>query len=194
MTRFTVRPLTPDLLPDWLAFFDERAFADHPAWASCYCAFFHADCSGEEWEKRTAAENRVAASRWIRDGRLRGYLAYAGEEAVGWVHAAPRLLIPNLARRERLAIDDAEHVGSIVCFVIARPSRRQGAAARLLAAAVDGFRAAGLRVAEAYPRTAGAGDAEHFPGPLRLYLAAGFHEVREFDTFAIVRRNLRAAE
>ncbi|MBL7137832.1 MAG: hypothetical protein ISS17_03550 [Bacteroidales bacterium] len=32
-----IRPLNPDLIFDWLDFFDNRAFTDNPFWKSCYC-------------------------------------------------------------------------------------------------------------------------------------------------------------
>ena len=36
-----IQPLTKDLLPDWLDFFDNIAFADNPEWADCYCYICH---------------------------------------------------------------------------------------------------------------------------------------------------------
>lgn len=35
-----IRPLTPERRADFLAFFEGEAFADNPAWASCYCYFY----------------------------------------------------------------------------------------------------------------------------------------------------------
>ena len=57
-----IRPLTPDLLVDYLDFFDNVAFADHPAWGQCYCLAFHfepawdAEDTGLEnpWRERVA--------------------------------------------------------------------------------------------------------------------------------------------
>ena len=41
MGQITLRELTPQLLPDWLAFFDHDAFADNPdPWSSHrHCVF-----------------------------------------------------------------------------------------------------------------------------------------------------------
>ena len=36
-----IRRFDADLLDDYLHFFDNVAFADHPDWAQCYCMHFH---------------------------------------------------------------------------------------------------------------------------------------------------------
>jgi GNAT superfamily N-acetyltransferase len=185
-----VRELTPDLLSDWLAFFDHDAFADHAEWAGCYCHFFHADHTEKDWDARTAEENRAASSALILSGRLRGYLAYLDEKPAGWCQAAPRWLIPNIASDPSLAISDASEVGSIACFVVARPYRGMGVARYLLGAACAGFRAQGLRIAEAYPRVQAQGDAANYHGPLSLYLSLGFSPHVELEKILVVRRDL----
>ena len=193
MSEIVIRELTPSLLDDWLGFFDRDAFADNPDWAGCYCYFFHADNDQKDFDSRTAEENRAASIGLIGEGRLRGYLAYVDGRPVGWCNAAPRLSIRNIANDEELAVDDADEVGSIVCFTVAPAFRKQGVAAKLLEAACAGFRDAGLRTAEAYPRRAATGDAHNYHGPLALYLNAGFKPYRELDDLTIVRRGLAVA-
>jgi GNAT superfamily N-acetyltransferase len=187
-----VRELTADLLSDWLAFFDHDAFADHPEWANCYCHFFHANHAEKDWDTRSAEENRAASSALILSGRLRGHLAYLDGKPAGWCQAAPRLLIPNLASDPGFAVDDAGDVGSIACFVVARPYRGLGLARHLLDAACTGFRAQGLRIAEAYPRVQALGDAANYHGPLSLYLDMGFSPQVEREKVLVVRRDLTA--
>jgi len=53
MADVVIQPLTPDLLGDWLAFFDQDAFADNPDWSGCYCQWFHVDHEQGDWESRT---------------------------------------------------------------------------------------------------------------------------------------------
>jgi GNAT superfamily N-acetyltransferase len=194
MPTATVRAFTPELLPDWLAFFDHDAFADNPEWAPCYCTFFHADSAEKPFEERGGPENRAAACALLAAGRMAGYLAYAGGKVVGWCHAAPRLLIPNVQLDPRRAVDDAERVGAVVCFVIAAPYRRRGIARALLDAALDGFRRQGLAIAEAYPRQYSTDDADNYHGPLALYLQAGFEPFREAEGLTIVRMRLAAGD
>jgi ribosomal protein S18 acetylase RimI-like enzyme len=191
VSEIVIRRLTPGLLEDWLAYFDHDAFEDNPDWSGCYCYWFHADREHGDWESRTAAENRAASSELIRSGGLRGYLAYSGRRVAGWCQAAPRNHIPNIANEEVLAVDDADEVGSIVCFNVAAAFRKQGVATRLLDAACAGFRAEGLRTAEAYPRRAATGDAANYHGPLALYLKAGFKAYRDLEELVVVRRELQ---
>jgi GNAT superfamily N-acetyltransferase len=189
-TEVVVCPLDAGRLADWLAFFDNDAFADNPDWSGCYCHFFHADDAEKPFDERTPAENRAASIALIGQGRLQGYLAYSGGRPVGWCQAAPRRSIPNIASDDDLAVDDADDVGSIVCFLVAAPFRGRGVASALLEASCEGFRAAGLRTAEAYPRRAAEGAAANYHGPLALYANSGFKPYRDVDDLTIMRRDL----
>lgn len=190
MSEIIIRRLTPALLDDWLDYFDHDAFVDNPEWSGCYCRHFHFDHEKDDWSSTTPEENRGASIELIRRGRLRGYLAYAGGRPIGWCQAAPRLEIPKIANDLELGVDDADEVGSVVCFVVAATYRRRGVAARLLEAACEGFRAEGLRIAEAYPIKGATGDAHNYHGPLAMYLEAGFEICRQLGDVLIVRRVL----
>jgi len=184
---FIIRALSPEILDDYLAFFDHEAFADNHRWASCYCYFHHAPYSYRQWKKRTAAQNRAAVSQRILDLQMHGYLAYFGGKPVAWCNAAQRTLMTTLYEEKELPV---EQIGSIVCFVIAKPNRGQGIARRLLEAACEGFRRQGLQFAEAYPQKVAQSDAANHRGPLSMYLAAGFEPVRDMDGTVIVRKRL----
>lgn len=187
-----IRELTPALADDFLRYFDRDAFTDNPIWATCYCMFPH--CTAAEWDaepERTWQQNRADKATLIRRGDAHGYLAYEGERVIGWCHAAPRASLPMLASREQFAIDDdSARIGSIVCFVIAAPHRRQGLARRLLEAACGGLRAQGFAIAEAYPHPNAASDAHSFFGPMSMYEDAGFTIHREGERNTIVRKQL----
>lgn len=190
MSEIVVQRLAPALLDDWLDYFDNDAFADNPDWSGCYCRHFHFDHSAEDWSSTTSEENRCASIELIRTGRLKGYLAYAEGRPIGWCQAAPRVEIPKIANDPELAVDDADEVGSVVCFLVAATCRGQGVAARLLEEACDGFRAEGLGIAEAYPVKGATGDAHNYHGPLAMYLAAGFETYRQLGDVLMVRRRL----
>jgi len=190
VTQVVIREVSAFLLEDWLAFFDRDAFIDNREWAGCFCHYYHANADEKDWDAWTSAENRSAASRLILDGQLQGYLAYAGGHPVGWCQAAPRLAIPNVVKDKTLSVGDDRVIGSIVCFVVAPAFRRHGVARSLLESACTGFRKQGLRVAEAYPRPAAAGDAANCRGPLALFLEAGFKTFRELPDLTVVRREL----
>jgi GNAT superfamily N-acetyltransferase len=183
-----VVPLNADLLPDFLRFFDGVAFQDNPQWSSCYCQCFYEDHRTVEWSKRTAAVNREAARRRISAQQMRGYLAYRDDEVVGWCNAAPRRLLGAL---DAEPIEDSSEVGTILCFLVTPSHRGQGVATALLAGACDGFRAQGLRFAEANPRPGAQGAAANHFGPLAMYLASGFVQWRaDADGSVWVRKPL----
>jgi GNAT superfamily N-acetyltransferase len=186
-----IRPLGPERLDEFLQFFDREGFRDNPFWASCYCMEAHFTGTPEEWNRRTAEQNRRNKSELIRSGQAHGYLAYAGSQPIGWCHAAPRLSLAGVMADTELHVEDAERVGSVYCFVIAPPYRRQGVAARLLDAACEGFRREGLTTAEAYPPRETRSDAGGYHGTLTMYLAAGFRIFREGKQQLIVRKQLQ---
>jgi GNAT superfamily N-acetyltransferase len=122
---------------------------------------------------------------------MHGYLAFEDERPIAWVQAAPRTAIAALAD-EPDSDGTAAQVGSIVCFVVAKPHRGKGLAKLLLAAACDGFRSRGLKFAEAYPKRDAAGEAANHFGPLRMYLSFGFSRHREDADGTVVVRSVLA--
>ncbi len=188
-TAVNIRELTPELLNEYLQFFDQDAFTDNPHWSKCYCMFYHTNY--DEWERRAAADNRAAKSEQIRSGRAHGLLAYVEGNVVGWCNATPRAELPSLDWDENYRTGDTEVVGSIVCFIVAPAYRRQGIAHQLLDAACDYFRRHGLQIAEAYARKDPPSAAQAYHGSLAMYLAAGFRPFRDLGDFVIVRKSLR---
>ena len=83
-----IHPLTPALREPYLRFFDGPAFADNPAWASCYCMHMLHAGTAEAWDRATAAENRERVAACIDRGANDGLLALDGGEVVGWLQAA----------------------------------------------------------------------------------------------------------
>jgi ribosomal protein S18 acetylase RimI-like enzyme len=119
---------------------------------------------------------------------MQGLLAYRDGQVVGWCNAAPRGLLESFADEPD---PDADRLGQITCFVVARNHRRTGVARALLEAACHMLREQGLSLAEANPLRKASTDAENHYGPLSLYLSAGFTVVREReDGISVVRRPL----
>ncbi len=183
-----LRLLDSTTLPDWLDFFEHRAFTDNPDWASCYCMAYLYEGGG--WDEALASENRAAAIALTEAGAASGVMAYEEGVPVGWVRAGPKTSLPVIRRWEAAAAADDDRVGSIVCFVVAPEHRGQGVAGVLLEGACDHLSDLGLTVAEAYPPQRIESPADAFPGPLQLYLHHGFRVVRELRRRAVVRRDL----
>lgn len=181
-------PLTPGRHADWLRFFEGPAFADNPAWASCYCAYNYLDHSTVKWSERGGDENRSCMGKWIAEGHAQGWLAYQDGIVVGWLNAAPRSHYPAFACHG----DDDARTGVLSCFVIAPSARRQGIASTLLKAACNGFETHGFTTVEAWPNREARDAATHYHGPLDMYLANGFVVVRDEPNESLiqVRRTL----
>jgi ribosomal protein S18 acetylase RimI-like enzyme len=177
-----VKPLTPELADDFLEFFDDTAFSDNPEWAGCYCCFYH--IPSPEWERRTSAQNREYARKAINEGRLNGYLAYSGNDVVGWVNAGPRKGYARLGKE-----NEPDNACSVVCFTIAPAFRGRGIATRLLQAVIDGANGR-YDYVEAYPLKGEQTCAYHYHGPLAMYEKAGFEIAEERKEHWVVRRKV----
>jgi GNAT superfamily N-acetyltransferase len=184
MSDLVVRELTPSLKDDLLSFFDDTAFADNPDWSDCYCSLYHFANRGNK------NENRCSAATLAAEGRMHGFLAYDGERPIGWCNAARRTHYPALHWLMGAGPDRWERVGSIVCFVVAASHRKRGVASLLLDAACEWFAREGLEWAEGYPVKEPASAAYNFPGPLSMYLNAGFARHREADWYVVMRKRL----
>lgn len=183
--NITVQRLTPALTDDFLRFFDLSAFSDNPGWAGCYCSFYH--FTDADWEKRSAADNRLFAHSAIEHGAMNGYLAYVGNEPVGWVNAGRRDAYARLCTAPGLP--EGNNVCSVVCFTVAPECRGLGIASLLLSAVLDGAKGR-FDYVEAYPLKKALSAALCYHGPLVMYENAGFETVKEMDGYWVLRKRV----
>ena len=195
--QVTVRRLGPELLDDFLGFFDKEAFTDFPEWSECYCGFY--ETLGDDWDAgpESGPAHRAEKSERIRTGKATGLLAYVNGKVVGWCNAQRRSDFPNMRRYSVVIDDPTESVGSIMCFLVAPSYRSRGVCTALLNSASELFRSEGLSIAEGYPTTNPSKKAwetpwaqENYKGPLSVYLDNGFSVYRQLERFAIVRKQL----
>ena len=200
MSALTVKPLAPSLAGDFLRFFDHQggpAFADNPDWAKCYCHYYEVPLA-IDWNSLTAEQNRTAMLSRIEVGEMEGFLAYDSAEVVGWMNAQPRHKLPHCFERLGVAptpLPCASYEAAvIVCFVIAPARRRGGVARALLHGGLDSLASRGLKLVDAFPFKAGSSElaADHYHGPLSLFLAEGFSVLRENDKLTVVRKALES--
>jgi len=198
MRALTVEPLRPERVDDYLGFFDHEhgpAFSDNPEWAKCYCHFYEVP-RAIDWPSLSGAQNRVAMRARIEVGEMEGFLAYDGPEVVGWMNAQPRHKLPHCFERMRIAAPDIpcspSDAAVIVCFVIAPSRRRSGVARALLARGVEQLRCRGIKVVDAFPFKAGdsIAGADHYHGPLSLFVSEGFTVLREDAELTVMRKLL----
>lgn len=174
---YTILPLSPELAGTFADFLSNLDFKDTPHWASCFCRFYHLTCSAEEWRTRTLETNRSEALSEIAAGNMRGYLAFEDETCVGWCNANDLLNFPRLYPDfEELA--GGKRVGCTICYVIHPAHRGRGLARQLLARAVEDFQKSGYHAVLALPADAPGVEQRRYRGTLRMYLEAGFTQLR----------------
>jgi ribosomal protein S18 acetylase RimI-like enzyme len=184
----TIKPLTPDLLKDYLYFFDHTTFCENPDWSICYCFSYHFTGTKEQWNKD---ENRSSVIKYINERRMSGYLAFSGEKPVGWCNANNRLNYERLVKNFDLIDNPEDKVCSIVCFLVNADSRRQGIAQGILEKICQDCSDQGFDYIEAYPGKGKLSSEGHFKGPLELYEKFGFKIIKELNDFFVVRKNLK---
>ena len=96
------KALAPDLAEAYIDFFDHRAFSDGSPFYPCYCNAYNMSTveiehmreaakrfggGAEGWQKSL----RESAAKMVKEGRIRGYLAFDKGIAIGWCNANDRM-------------------------------------------------------------------------------------------------------
>jgi GNAT superfamily N-acetyltransferase len=187
---YEIKALSPELAETFSAFLSDMDFAQTPHWASCFCRYYYLTCSMEEWRARSLETNRAEALQAIKDGTMRGYLAFDGDACVGWCSANditgfPRLY-PDVA-----AECEGKRVGCIICYVIHPSHRGHGLARQMLFRAVDDFHSNGYDAVVAFPIEAPGAEQRRYRGTLHMYHEAGFVELRAEENLHVMWLDLK---
>ncbi len=156
----------------------ETLFGQHGAYGGCWCMWWRLTRS--EFNRNAGEGNRLALKALVDSGLVPGLVAYADGQPIAWCSVGPRETFPALERSRTLKRVDHQPVWSIVCFFIAKPFRRQGLMAELLAAAVRYAADNGAGIVEGYPvepKESGLRNYEGYTGVVSAYRRAGFVEV-----------------
>jgi GNAT superfamily N-acetyltransferase len=183
-----IKPLSPDLLKDFLVFFDHMTFTENPHWSMCYCYSFHFTGTNEEWNKE---DNRSAVIKLINDNMMRGYLAYSGGNPIGWCNVNERLNYQRLLKYYELIDNPGEKVCSIVCFLIHPDHRKKGIAQKILERICLDYVAKDYDFLEAYPGKGKLSSERHYMGPLSLYENNDFSIAGDYENYYVVRKKLK---
>ena len=195
MKTIVIRPLTSELNADYLDFFNHRAFTDDNPNGPCYCT---SPNQKEEEIQQMVSEFKTSGVKetlhkyavdMLDQNRIRGYLAYDGEVAVGWCNAANMEtylgFVPAFARQNACG-----KTVSIVCFEIAPEYRGKGIASALIQRVCDDAKSEGYVAVEGYAKLSDKRNDFDYQGPVRLYQKEGFTEVARENGQVIMRKVL----
>ena len=186
----TIKPLTPDILDEFLYYFDNVAFSDNPNWATCYCHFYHFKGKNKQFFKRTAEENRKSSKELILSKKMNGLIAFQDNKPVGWCNVNSKENYAKIPYKGG-ARDSEKKIASIICFVIAPTHRKQGIARKLLQFACSNSKNNGYELIEVYPRLGEKmSDAHSYRGPVSLYTSEGFSIHKKFKDYYVMRKRL----
>ena len=195
MKTIVIRPLIPELNADYLDFFDHRAFTDDNPNGPCYCT---SPNQNEEEIQQMVSEFKTSGAKetlrkyaveMLDQNRIRGYLVYDEEVAVGWCNVANMEtylgFVPAFARKNACG-----KTISIVCFEIAPEYRGKGIASALIQRVCDDAQSEGYVAVEGYASLSDERNDYDYQGPVRLYQKAGFTEVARENGQVIMRKVL----
>lgn len=192
-----IRKLTPELAEEYIHFFDVTPHDVNIDENKCYCVTWRSDDSyvgdGDHWFP-SREERRDHALQFVRAGSIQGYLAYHGDEIVGWCNANAdcqgcvnylRTYWPIEEYRLRIKVK------SIFCFVIAPEMQRMGVATQLLERVCQDAAADEFDFVEAYVYKESDTVPHDFRGPLAMYEKCGFSKQAERDDKVVMRKALK---
>ena len=192
-----IRKLTPDLLDDYLYFFENLAHEDNDEEDRCYCVCWCSDDHREGKDFSSPDKRRNLAIQYIESGMLEGYLAYYDGQVVGWCNANEKSGCLNCISwlRFMTPINIAEsnpdiRVKSVFCFAVAPDMKRKGIATRLLERVCKDATDDGFDFVEAYPNKEFIDVFHDFVGPLALYEKCGFVIGKETEHKIVMRKQL----
>lgn len=181
-----IRPLERDRASELLDYLSDLDFGHAPHWATCFCQFYHLDCSMAAWKDRSGEDNRKLALANIESGKMQGYLAYWGDQVIGWLNVND---IQHYDRIYNFVKGDLPQGtwGLPICYVIHPQFRRQGVAKALLKRALSDYRAMGFTGLVAMPILDSTSSPELlYRGSLGLYEQMGFRMVMQHGNQAML--------
>ena len=192
-----IKKLTSDLAEDYVYFFDVTPHDINIDENKCYCVTWRSDDSyahGEAHWFPTREERRTRAIQFVRSGSLQGYLAYHGDEIVGWCNANADCQDCVNYLRSYWPIEESREgikVKSIFCFMIAPEMQRKGIATQLLERVCKDAADDGFDFVEAYINKEFIETDHDFRGPMAMFEKCGFEVYAVRDGKVVMRKALK---
>jgi GNAT superfamily N-acetyltransferase len=170
-----IRPLSPENLNQFFEFMEGPAFETVPRWAGCYCQHY----LNTEEQNSSKDNNRALTCERVENGKMTGYLAFEGEEVIGWVAA-------NRGNNFIQLPPTNDESARILCFVVAPNHQGEGVSTKLLEFALKDLKALGFKSVEAAPRSGDEFDITAYRGKLSTFLKHGFEVMQQFDERSVL--------
>jgi GNAT superfamily N-acetyltransferase len=191
-----IKKLTSELTEDYLHFFDVTPHDDDVPGSKCYCVCW---CGADHrivTDFSSQEKRRELARQYVKDGIIKGYLAYQGNKVIGWCNANTKSECLHctswLRFMQSVDVDDTNlKIKSVFCFVIVPDMQRKGIATRLLCRVCEDAAADGFDVVESYPNKAFVSTTRDFMGPVEMYKKLGFTAIREVNDITVMRKVLK---
>lgn len=183
--NYVVKPLSPELSGKFTDYLENLDFNHSPHWASCFCRFYHTNCSFEEWQGRSGLENKLEAIDEIEKGNMKGYLAFDEDKCIGWCNANDAGKYVRLKEYLKDIISDKK-VGLVICFVIHQAYRNQGVARLILRKIIEDFTNQSYDAVLALPVENNNEPEKLYRGTLNMYKEFGFKEIGKDENTSIM--------
>jgi len=194
-----IRKLTPDLAEDYAHFHDATPYRGPEGVIHCYCVSWRSGgwsgADGEHWFP-TREERREKAIEFVKNGYIQGYLAYRGDEIVGWCNANADCRECAEYLRTYWPIEEVRadvRVKSIFCFLIAPEMQRKGIATQLIERVCRDADDEGFDFVEACVEKKPRKGATDFMGSTALYEKCGFSQYAKRKGRIVMRKALKEA-
>lgn len=193
-----IKKLTPDLVEEYINFFDTTPHDDnipeHTCYCECWCSADHRFGTGIP----SREERREMAREYVKSGQIQGYLAYQDGRIVGWCNANTKTECLNciswirfMPEVNELEFDPNDKVKSIYCFLISPDMKRKGIARQLLQYACEDAAKDGFDYVEAYPEKDTTNELKQFMGFYEVYKQFGFTVYQETSQKFVMRKQLK---
>lgn len=192
-----IKKLSPELLDDYLHFFDTIPHFTNKEEDRCYCVCW-CNVAYEDQDFSTAEKRRNIAITYVNENNIQGYLAYYNNKVVGWCNANTKSdcmecqcgkMYFNSTNKEESSPNIK--VKSVFCFVIAPEMRRNGIAELLLKSVCEDAAQEGFDFVEAYPNREFMNTEYDYMGPAKIYEKLGFTVYYEIEPKLVMRKKLK---
>ncbi|MDF2541551.1 MAG: hypothetical protein K0S47_1269 [Herbinix sp.] len=188
--NYYVKPLKPEHAGTFTDYLGNLDFHHAPHWSTCFCRYYFSNCSFEEWVEKTGEANKKEALNEIKNGNMKGFLAFDGDTCIGWCNANDSRKFLRLENYLEPIIG-GKKVGCIICYVVHPEYRNQGVARLLLKEAVKNFEQEGYDAVLALPVDNKEEPEKAYRGTLNMYLEHGFKEIEREENRSVMLLKLK---